>query len=129
MLMDQYAPTVKHLSLAADGNALRVGPGTAAGVSERPDNQLLRAGQNHRRCRGCLCQAGSVGVRRSHLFWQNFAQMDRLKPFRPESRGMPRLDDKRMLNGIIFINCNGLRWFDACEERGSSKKLYTRCKR
>ncbi|WP_292294940.1 transposase, partial [Marivita sp.] len=41
------------------------------------------------------------------------AQMARLEPFFPKSHGKPRVDDKRVLSGIIFINRNGLRWRDA----------------
>ena len=49
----------------------------------------------------------------SDLFWLTDAQMERLKPFFPLSHGVPRVDDKRVLSGIIFINRNGLRWRDA----------------
>jgi len=49
----------------------------------------------------------------SDLFWLTDAQMARLTPFFPKSHGKPRVDDKRVLSGIIFINRNGLRWRDA----------------
>ncbi|MCL7406911.1 transposase, partial [Paradonghicola geojensis] len=39
--------------------------------------------------------------------------MAKLEPFFPKSHGKPRVDDKRVLSGIIFINRNGLRWRDA----------------
>ena len=39
--------------------------------------------------------------------------MARLEPYFPKSHGKPRVDDKRVLSGIIFINRNGLRWQDA----------------
>jgi transposase len=45
----------------------------------------------------------------SYLFWQTDAQMERLKPFFPLSHGVPRVDDRRLLSGIIFLNRNGLR--------------------
>ena len=45
----------------------------------------------------------------SDLFWLTDEQMERLKPFFPLSHGVPRVDDKRVLSGIIFINRNGLR--------------------
>ncbi len=38
--------------------------------------------------------------------------MERLKPFFPKSHGKPRVDDRRVLSGIIFISRNGLRWCD-----------------
>jgi transposase len=43
--------------------------------------------------------------------------------------GKPRVDDRRVLSGIIFINRNGLRWRDAPEEYGPPKTLYNRWKR
>ena len=43
----------------------------------------------------------------SDLYWLTDAQMERLKPFFPLSHGVPRVDDKRVLSGIIFINRNG----------------------
>ena len=62
----------------------------------------------------------------SDLFWLTDAQMERLKPFFPLSHGVPRVDDKRVLSGIIFINRNGLRWRDAPAEYGPPKTLYNR---
>lgn len=65
----------------------------------------------------------------SDLFWLTEAQMQRLEPFFPKSHGKPRVDDRRVLSGIIFINRNGLRWRDAPSEYGPSKTLYNRWKR
>ena len=65
----------------------------------------------------------------SNLFWLTEAQMARLKPFFPKSHGKPRVDDRRVLSGIIFINRNGLRWCDAPREYGPPKTLYNRWKR
>ena len=62
----------------------------------------------------------------SDLFCLTDAQMERLKPFFPLSRGVPRVDDKRVLSGIIFVNRNGLRWRDAPAEYGPPKTLYNR---
>jgi transposase len=44
----------------------------------------------------------------SNLDWLSEAQMDRLRPYFPKSRGRARVDDRRVLSGIIFINRNGL---------------------
>jgi len=63
------------------------------------------------------------------LFWLTEAQMARLSPFFPKSHGKPRVDDRRVLSGIIFVNRNGLRWRDAPAEYGPSKTLYNRWKR
>jgi transposase len=43
--------------------------------------------------------------------------------------GKPRVDDLRVLSGIIFINRNGLRWCDAPKEIGPPKTLCNRWKR
>ena len=65
----------------------------------------------------------------SDLYWLNDEQMAKLKPFFPKSHGKPRVDDKRVMSGIIFINRNGLRWRDAPSEYGPAKTLYSRWKR
>ena len=65
----------------------------------------------------------------SNLFWLTEAQMDRLRPFFPKSHGRPRVDDRRVLSGIIFINRDGLRWCDAPRDYGPPKTLYNRWKR
>ena len=65
----------------------------------------------------------------SNLYWLNEDQMARLRPFFPKSHGKPRVDDRRVLSGIIFINRNGLRWCDAPKEYGPAKTLYNRWKR
>ncbi|RUT26136.1 IS5/IS1182 family transposase, partial [Asaia sp. W19] len=54
----------------------------------------------------------------SDLFWLTDEQMERLRPFFPKSHGKPRVDDRRVLSGIIFVNRNGLRWRDAPREYG-----------
>jgi transposase len=58
----------------------------------------------------------------SNLYWLSEVQMERLRPYFPKSRGMPRVDDRRVLSGIIFINRNGLRWCDAPEAYGPPKE-------
>ncbi|OLS52512.1 IS5 family transposase [Rhodovulum sulfidophilum] len=63
------------------------------------------------------------------LFWLSDAQMARLEPCFPKSHGKPRVDDRHVLSGIIFINRNGLRWRDAPKEYGPHKTLYNRWKR
>ncbi len=65
----------------------------------------------------------------SNLFWLSEAQMSRLQPFFRKSHGKPRVDDRRVLSGIIFIHRNGLRWRDAPKEYGPANTLYNRWKR
>jgi len=62
----------------------------------------------------------------SNLFWRIDTQMERLKPFLPKSHGKPRIDDRFVLSGIIFINHSELRWCDAPMEYGPHKSLYNR---
>ena len=66
---------------------------------------------------------------KSNLFCLTDTQMARLEPFFPKSHGKPRVDDRRVLSGIIFINRNGLRRCDAPKDYGPPKTLYNRWKR
>ena len=59
-------------------------------------------------------------------FWLTDAQMERLRPFFPSSRGKPRVDDRRVLSGIIYIPKNGLQRKDAPAMYRPSKALYNR---
>ena len=67
--------------------------------------------------------------RMSNIYWLSGTQMDRLRPYFPKIRGRVRVDDRRVLRGIIFINRNGFRWCDAPSEYGPPKTLYNRWKR
>lgn len=62
----------------------------------------------------------------SEHFWLTEEQMDRLRPHFPKSRGKPRVDDRRVLSGIIYIKKNGLQWKDAPTVYGPPKTLYNR---
>ena len=68
-------------------------------------------------------------VNMSDLFWLADAQMARLEPFFPKFHGRPRIDDRRMLSGIICINRNRLRWWNAPSANDPPKTLYNRWKR
>ena len=65
----------------------------------------------------------------SDLYWLTDEQMVRLQPYFPKSHGRQRVDDRRVLSGIIFVNRNGLRWRDAPKDYGPHKTLYNRWKR
>ncbi len=65
----------------------------------------------------------------SDLFWLSDEQMAKLSPFFPKSHGRPRVDDRKALRGIIFINRSELRWRDAPEAYGPHKTLDSRWKR
>ena len=59
----------------------------------------------------------------NNIYWLTDGQMERLKPFFPKSHGKPRVDDRRVLSAIIFINRNGLRCCDAPKYYGPAKTL------
>ena len=65
----------------------------------------------------------------SNLYWLTDEQMARLEPYFPKRHGRPRVDDRRVLTGILFVNRNGLRWCYAPKEYGLHKTLYNRWKR
>ena len=62
----------------------------------------------------------------SDLFWLSAAQMRRIKPYFPLSHGVARVDDRRIVSGIIFVVKNGLRWRDAPKAYGPHKTIYNR---
>ena len=62
----------------------------------------------------------------SDLFWLSPAQMRRIAPYFPLSHGIARVDDCRVISGIIFVIRNGLRWRDAPAEYGPHKTIYNR---
>ena len=62
----------------------------------------------------------------SNLFWLSAAQMRRIEPCFPLSHGVPRVDDRRVISGIIFVIRNGLRWRDAPKDYGPHKTIYNR---
>src|SRR5476651_2874649 len=62
----------------------------------------------------------------SDLFWLSTRQMRRIKPYFPLSHGVARVDDRRVISGIIFVIRNGLRWRDAPKEYGPHKTIYNR---
>ncbi len=57
------------------------------------------------------------------------AQMERLKPFPPESHGRPRGQDRRVPSGVFLLDRNGLSWRDAPGACGLSKTLCCRWRR
>jgi putative transposase len=62
----------------------------------------------------------------SDQFWLSPSQLKRIKPYFPLSHGVPRVDDRRVVSGIIHVIRNGLRWRDAPEAYGPHKTLYNR---
>lgn len=53
-------------------------------------------------------------------------QMRRIEPYFPLSHGIARVDDRRIVSGIIFVIRNGLRWCDAPVRDGPHKTIDNR---
>lgn len=62
----------------------------------------------------------------SDLFWLTPRQLRRIESHFPLSHGIPRVDDLRVVSGIIHVIRNGLRWRDAPVDYGPHKTLYNR---
>lgn len=62
----------------------------------------------------------------SEMFLLSKAQMARISPHFPLSHGVPRVDDRRVVSGIIYVIRNGLQWKDAPKSYGPHKTLYNR---
>ena len=52
--------------------------------------------------------------------------MRRIEPYFPLSHGVPRVDDRRVISGIIFVIRNWRRWRDAPTDYGPHKTIYNR---
>lgn len=61
-----------------------------------------------------------------NLFLLSERQMARIAPFFPLSHGIPRVDDRRVVSGIVYVIRNGLQWKDAPVGYGPHKTLYNR---
>lgn len=60
-------------------------------------------------------------------FWLNETQFDRIRPHLPnKTRGVARVDDRRVISGIIHVLQSGCRWCDAPGSYGPHKTLYNR---
>jgi transposase len=58
--------------------------------------------------------------------WLADAKMERLRWFLPKPRCKPRVDDRRVLSGIVYVKKNGLQWKDAPSVYGPPRTLYNR---
>lgn len=60
-------------------------------------------------------------------FWLTETQFARITPHLPkDTRGKPRVDDRRVISGIIHVLKSGCRWVDAPPNYGPRKTLYNR---
>mgnify|MGYP002642392682 FL=1 len=62
----------------------------------------------------------------SDYFWLTPEQLKRIEPCFPLSHGVPRVDDLRVISGIIHVIKRGLQWRDAPSDYGPPKTLYNR---
>ena len=60
------------------------------------------------------------------LFLLSERQMARISSCFPVSHGAPRVDDRRVVSGIVYVIKNGLQWRDAPRGYGPHKTLYNR---
>ena len=62
--------------------------------------------------------------------WLTKDQFARIKSHLPrDTRGKPRVDDRRVISGIVHLLVSGCRWEDAPAVYGSRKTLYNRFQR
>ena len=62
----------------------------------------------------------------SELFLLSKMQFNLIKPYFPRAHGVPRVDDLRVVSGIVYVIKNGLMWKDAPKDYGPHKTLYNR---
>jgi transposase len=60
------------------------------------------------------------------LFLLSELQMAWISPFFPLSHGVPRVDDRPVVSGIVYVIRNGLKWKDEPKDYGPHKTLYNR---
>jgi hypothetical protein len=63
--------------------------------------------------RDIVIQARQEHLPMSDQFWLTKAQLERIEPFFPRTRGIPRVDDRRVVSGIVQVIRNVPRWRDA----------------
>src|SRR5215210_4782965 len=69
----------------------------------------------------------SGGMEMADFFWFSDVQWARIAPLLPtNTRGKERVDDRRVLSGIVHaLKCGG-RWADCADVYGPKKTLYNR---
>jgi transposase len=60
-------------------------------------------------------------------FWLTEEQFAKIAPHLPtDTRGKKRVDDRRVVSGIVHVLKSGARWVDAPPDYGPRKTLYNR---
>ena len=62
----------------------------------------------------------------SELYLISQEQLRRIQPYFPLAHGVPRVDDRVVISGIIYVLKHGLQWKDAPKGYGPHKTLYNR---
>jgi transposase len=64
---------------------------------------------------------------RRNLFWLSDEQWKRIEPHLPRDvRGVERVDDRRVISGIVHVLKSGCRWCDCPPEYGPPTTIYNR---
>jgi transposase len=64
---------------------------------------------------------------RSNLFWLSDQQWEKIQPLLPtDVRGKERVDDRRVISGILHVLRSGCRWCDCPPEYGPPTTIYNR---
>ena len=64
---------------------------------------------------------------RRNLFWLSDEQWLMIEPYLPKDvRGKDRVDDRRVISGILHVIKSGCRWCDCPPEYGPAKTIYNR---
>lgn len=60
------------------------------------------------------------------MFLLSERQMALIEPYFPLAHGIPRVDDRRVISGIVYVIKHGMQWKDAPKDYGPHKTLYNR---
>ena len=64
---------------------------------------------------------------RRNLFWLSDEQWEKIEPHLPNDvRGKERVDDRRVISGIVHVIKSGCRWCDCPPEYGPHTTIYNR---
>jgi transposase len=73
-----------------------------------------------------LRDSGAKAMRRN-LFWLSDDQWRQIEPYLPtDVRGKERVDDRRVISGILHVIRSGCRWCDCPQQYGPPTTIYNR---
>jgi transposase len=85
---------------------------------------------NERRKSDSELPNGFLEVMMSKLFWLSDTQWAAIEPHLPKNQpGARRVDDRRVISGIIHVLKTGCRWCDCPSEYGPATTVYNRFNR